>query len=337
MTTPTLLRAPFPWFGGKALAADLVWERFGAVQNYIEPFFGSGAILLNAPAEIDFVATVNDIDAHVANFWRAVSANPDAVAANANHQVNEADLQARHQYLVDNRGVLAEKIKADPRYFDAELAGWWAWGASCWIGSGWCADRQIPHLGNKGQGVKRQIPHLGNKGQGVKRQIPHLGDKGQGVKRQIPHLGDKGQGDRGIFLSEWFERLSGKFTEARITCGDWKRICAVPTMLRFGVCGIVLDPPYGTTDEVYAHDSQSVAAEVQAWCIENGAHPKLRIALCGHVGQHEILESQGWLVESPKKNGGYQGTDDRERIWFSPACIAPSKKIEQLNLLEFAL
>ena len=37
------LRAPFPWFGGKRRVAPEVWERFGDVPNYVEPFFGSGA------------------------------------------------------------------------------------------------------------------------------------------------------------------------------------------------------------------------------------------------------------------------------------------------------
>jgi DNA adenine methylase len=40
------LRAPFPWFGGKSRAAHLVWAAFGDVPNYVEPFFGSGAVLL---------------------------------------------------------------------------------------------------------------------------------------------------------------------------------------------------------------------------------------------------------------------------------------------------
>lgn len=39
------LKAPFPWFGGKSRAAHLVWERFGAVGNYVEPFAGSLAVL----------------------------------------------------------------------------------------------------------------------------------------------------------------------------------------------------------------------------------------------------------------------------------------------------
>ena len=43
------LKAPFPWFGGKSLCAPQVWERFGNVPNYVEPFFGSGAVLLGRP------------------------------------------------------------------------------------------------------------------------------------------------------------------------------------------------------------------------------------------------------------------------------------------------
>lgn len=297
MTTTTkpkaLLRAPFPWFGGKALAADLVWERFGLdVKNYIEPFFGSGAILLNAPEGTSFKSAVNDIDAHVANFWRSISADPDSVAHYASSQVNEVDLQARHQYLVDNAGMLAERLKSDPDSYDARLAGWWAWGCSCWIGSGWCAPRER---------VSRQIPHLVNAGQGVNRKCD----------------------DREIFLSEWFDRLNSKFKDTRVTCGDWRRVCTVSIMTyRRTTCAVLLDPPYGTTGAVYAHDSMTVVDEVKAWCLENGSNPKLRIALCGHVGQHEDLEDLGWSVVSPRKAQGYQGADNRERIWFSPACLS---------------
>ena len=38
-----VIKAPFPWFGGKSRVADLVWDRFGNVPNYVEPFFGGAA------------------------------------------------------------------------------------------------------------------------------------------------------------------------------------------------------------------------------------------------------------------------------------------------------
>ncbi|MEM1891696.1 MAG: DNA adenine methylase, partial [Nitrososphaerota archaeon] len=51
----------FPYFGGKSKAAHLVWQRFGKVDHYIEPFFGSGAVLFLQPG-ISKSETVNDID-----------------------------------------------------------------------------------------------------------------------------------------------------------------------------------------------------------------------------------------------------------------------------------
>jgi len=43
------LRAPFPWFGGKSRCAPVVWRALGNVPNYVEPFFGSGAVLFSRP------------------------------------------------------------------------------------------------------------------------------------------------------------------------------------------------------------------------------------------------------------------------------------------------
>jgi len=58
-----LLKAPFPWFGGKSRASDLIWSRFGTVVNYVEPFAGSLAVLLQRPQPFTGSETVNDKDA----------------------------------------------------------------------------------------------------------------------------------------------------------------------------------------------------------------------------------------------------------------------------------
>ena len=86
------MKAPFPWFGGKSIIAPDVWRRFGNAKCYIEPFFGSGAMLLNRPEPFDGVETINDKDGLVSNFWRAVKAEPDAVAEHADWPVLENDL-----------------------------------------------------------------------------------------------------------------------------------------------------------------------------------------------------------------------------------------------------
>ncbi len=64
-----LLKAPFPWFGGKSQAAGIIWSRMGDVPNWCCPFFGSGATEWARP-HAPGVETVNDKDCYLANFWR---------------------------------------------------------------------------------------------------------------------------------------------------------------------------------------------------------------------------------------------------------------------------
>lgn len=210
------LRAPFPWFGGKSRVADIVWDRFGDVPNYVEPFAGSLAVLLGRPHE-PRAETVNDLDCYLANFWRAMKNDPDQVAEWADAPVNEADLHARHQWLVD-RIEFRERMKIDPDHHDAKIAGWWVWGLSQWIGSGWCrnADRRRPNLQAGGNGVHRvSVPkgktpdisgrHGAPNGRGVTAKRPRLGRGGRGVTRQMPQLTGTGKGTgtvgRGIHAS----------------------------------------------------------------------------------------------------------------------------------------
>lgn len=170
-----VLRAPFPWYGGKFNAAPIVWRAFGNVPNYVEPFAGSLATLLARP-HAPKVETVNDKDGLIANFWRATKAAPDEVERWADWPVNEADLHARHQWLVDAAMPLTDKLIADPEYYDAKIAGWWVWGICTWIGGGWCypdvrLSRRRPGLNNaNGHGLvarSRQIPSIAGPDRGI--------------------------------------------------------------------------------------------------------------------------------------------------------------------------
>lgn len=310
------LRAPFPWFGGKSKAADLIWSRFGAAElgNYVEPFLGSAAVFLGRPPEFSGWITLNDLDGHVVNFWRSITYSPDETALHAAQPVFECDLHARHLALVTGAAWEAERLMADPLYHDPKRAGWWAWGATVWIGGGWCAGDGPWHAEPGDDGVP--VFTIGNGGNGVNRKLPHLGDGGKGACAE-----------KLAWVQEWFAALQDSFREGRIACGDWQRICSPGTMTRNGICGVLLDPPYSLTEAVYARDSSTVSADARKWCVENGANPKLRIALCGHDTEHNELEGLGWTVETWAKSGGYQGADERERIWFSPHCVAPEKDL----------
>lgn len=315
-----ILKAPFPWFGGKSKVADLVWSRFGNVPNYVEPFAGSLAVLLGRPHE-PHTETVNDLDCLLVNFWRSVSADPESVADYADMPPNEAELSARHIWLIANKTAICERSQADVDYYDVRAAGYWVYGICSWIGSGWCSG-EGPWTSDGKRLVK-----LGDAGRGVNRKLPHLGDAGRGVNRQLPHLGDAGMG--GIY--DWFDALRTRLRRVRVACGDWRRVTGDSVTVKHGMTGIFLDPPYADTANranVYAHDSSSVAHEVRAWAVENGSNPKLRIALCGYEGEHGMPDT--WECVPWKARGGYgsQSADGRgrencarERIWFSPACL----------------
>ena len=353
------MKAPFPWFGGKSRAADLIWARLGRVDNYVEPFAGSLAVLLGSP-RIHRHETINDFDGFVANFWRALASDPDKLAHYADHPVNENDLHARHVWLVGRRNELTARLEGDPDYYDAKIAGWWVWGICCWIGSGWCAEhagpwavvdgrlvktketvgqkRQLPHLGDSGVGVNRKRPHLGNSGMGINRQRPHLGTSGQGVNRKLPHLGDSGKGvnrqrphlgNSGQGLLAWMRDLSDRLRRVRVCCGDWSRIVGYSPTTNLGVTAVMLDPPYSEGEramDLYARDSGTVAADVREWALAHGDDPKMRIVLCGYDTEHIM---PGWSKQAWKANGGYGGQGDgnnknrfREMLYFSPHCIS---------------
>ena len=321
---------PSPGFGGKSSTADQVWRRFGKVENYVEPFFGSGAVLLASPY-IPKVESINDKNRFVVNFWRSIQAHPELVAYHADWPVNEADLEARHYWLVTEGAARLNELTGDPMAYDAQIAGWWVWGACSWIGSGWCSGEGPWRWtgdgwdkGDAGQGIKRQLPHLGNAGQGIRRQLPHLGDAGQGINRKLPHLGNAGQG-----INRWFDRLAKRLRNVRVACGDWSRVCGPSVTWRHGLTAVFLDPPYSAKDrvEVYAEDCFQIAAEVREWALENGNRPDMRIALCGYENEHRMPAS--WSAWRWKTKGGYgsqgegQGRDNsaRECIWFSPHCV----------------
>jgi hypothetical protein len=164
--------------GGKRKVAPLIWDRFGDVDNYIEPFMGSAAVLLARPHP-PRVETANDTSHFICNFFRAIQADPEQVAWWANHPVNEADLHARHRYLLgldvptpecvvperyrrhplleriyrdahadawrsrhpSPAAAFRERVRQDPHFYDSKFAGWFCWGICCWIGSGWCDER----------------------------------------------------------------------------------------------------------------------------------------------------------------------------------------------------
>jgi len=322
-------------FGGKSRVADLIWQRLGNPDNYVEPFFGSGAVLLARPNGAGVVETINDKDRFVANFWRAVSHDPEAVVHHMDWPVNEVDLSARHSWLIGEGARRIARCDGDPDYFDAQVAGWWCWGACSWIGGGWCSGNgpwswddeahewlKRSEAGEDGQGISRRLPHLGNAGQGINRQLPHLGNAGRGINRKLP-------------LVAWINALSDRLRRVRVCAGDWTRVTSDSVTWGHGITGVFLDPPYadtaGRTADIYAQDSLTVAHDAREWAIEAGRNPAMRIAFAGYQGEH-VFPSD-WAAMQWKAQGGFGAKGDgpgranslRETLWFSPHCLDPNQ------------
>ena len=323
------MKAPFPYFGGKSRISSQVWERFGDVARYIEPFAGSLAVLLDRPSPFNGREIVNDSDGLLVNVWRALASDPSAVAQWADWPATESDMHARHIWLVGQRDSLTARLEGDPDYFDAKAAGWWLWGKGLWIGGGWCGGNGPWRIVEDEEG---KLLHAGNDGQGIHRQLLHAGNDGQGIHRQRLHAGDT--------LLAAFEPLAERLRDVMVMAGDWTRVVTPAVMMgsgkgrnaTAGACAIFLDPPYSDAEReggLYAHDNAAGLADaVREWAIANGDDPRLRIALCGYAGEHAMPES--WVEVPWRTKGGYASQSKgltrarenvgRERIWFSPHC-----------------
>ena len=325
MTTAPL-QAPFPYFGGKRKAAETVWPAFGRVDNYVEPFAGSAAMLLAAPPDATRIETINDFDGFVTNFWRAIAHDPDAVAHAADWPVNEVDLMARHSWLVRHRQPITEQLCADPTWYDARSAGWWVWGACNWIGSGWCSGTG-PWVHDGTRLVRKE----GDAGQGINRKLPQLG---RGINRKLPDSSTP----RGEFIRAWMRELHQRLRDVRVTCGDWGRVVKDSITTYNGLTAVFLDPPYTKGDMDYGAGGMGlgIADDVRQWCAINGGNPQLRIVLCGHAGEHDALLAQGWHTRTWTAGGGYALTHEAianaksETLWCSPHCVPERGVVQDL-------
>ena len=355
-----LFKTPFPYFGGKADAAPAVWDALGDVSHYVEPFCGSLAVLMRRPHPCNrtyFSETVNDADGFLVNVWRSIQMSPQETAEWASWPVTEADIAARHLWMLNWRAERhLEHLMANPDWHDPRAAGYWLYGICGWIGSGWgdgkgkwgvgedgrITERVVrrPNLSDDGRGVN----HAGAREPGVAVQLPHLTGNGRGMNR--PQAREPGVGDFHPMtmpeLRRWFEFLSARLRHVRIVNGDWKRVCMTGALkmlevrMNKGKCGIFFDPPYGHKAKrckgIYAKESLDVAGDVLEWCIANGDDPDYRIVLAGFDGEHNVLEQHGWRVAEWFKKGFLKGgmaqldgksggNQHRERLWMSPHCL----------------
>lgn len=289
-------KAPFPWFGGKSRIADEIWSQVSSPKTYVEPFAGSIAVLLANPHWQSCNEVINDLDGMVTNAWRSIQYDPQGVKAYADWPVSELDLHARSTYCEEAREGLEAKLRSEAHYYDVQLAGYWIWGMSIGIGDTFIKQKKA---------------------------IPNVAKTGKGVKR------------RSFDWDEEFEALSQRLKDVKIICGDWKRAVKPSITESHSPTLLFLDPPYEAKEgrhDTYAHESYTVASDVETWCKENESNSHLQIVLAGYSGDYDL---PGWREVPWKTMGGYANlahSDDKqgkvnaskEVLLFSPTCPDPS-------------
>lgn len=314
----TKLRAPFPYFGYKGKVSADIWQRLGNPPNYVEPFFGSGAVLLQRPDGAGRREVVNDKYGLLANFWRAIKYKPKETAGFAVWPNSEIDLHARNAYCRSRLDALTTELGGSPTHCDPQLAGYWVYVQSMAIGE--AAFAKGPWVQVDGKLVKSSSLD------GIRRAVPC--DANRGVQKSIPFHGKQGVMSRQEFVLEWFLELSERFKNVRILCGDWSRALKPTYTTQHGLTGVYEDPPYDDAWTTYAN-AAPMAKRILEWNIEHGSNPQFRIALSGYSGTYiDELDKHGWASLEWTAGGGRVTTGGqsdinrgRERIKFSPHCL----------------
>ena len=339
------LKAPFPWYGGKGRWVADVLEMFGDIKVYAEPFAGSLAVLLGSPARNREI--ICDTDGMVCNAWRAIKADPAAVAYWADYPTFHQDLTARRYWLARWKDSHADRLVDDMDFYCSRAAGLWIYCLSSWIGASGDMLRlnydKRPKVYDSmgGVGVQAQVlaknlrPYVQNGGgRGVRIQRldlanekrPIIKNGGTGISAQRVDLGGRiGDGSR---LSDWMYDLADRLARVIVLNRDWTS-AVTPVVLQHGATsrkppvGIFLDPPYllgGRSDILYPSDleANNPAREAYEWAVEHG--DQYRIAYCGMEGDFPL--PQGWTARY-RTLGGVRDVERRRRldcVMFSPAC-----------------
>jgi DNA adenine methylase len=301
------MKCAFPYYGSKTKIAPMVWDYFGELKTYIEPFCGSAAMLFGRP-DISGREIINDMNGFIVNFFRAVKADPDAVAQEANFPVNECELHARHMWLLEQN--IDDKLYNDPDFFDVKVAGRWLYGARIWIGAGWCRHKNLEHRPDIQH--ENKWPNIED-GNNCPNQTPMLQDGNTALQRCDCPLNTVCDLD---IIKAHMKAVSERLKFVKVVCGDWKRV-VTPTVLNPAVprhkIGVFFDPPYAhgkRMKNIYRNDSLTIAKDVEKWCRK--AHPNIKICLAGYEGDYDL---PGWKCIAWKSTSNHSNSY-KERLWF---------------------
>jgi hypothetical protein len=278
---------PLFWYaGGKRLAAAYVWRALGNPRTYVEPFAGSAAVLMGRPvSHFDGerrIEVVNDANGRLVNLYRAIAADPEAVWRAAQGPRALLDLNARHKALTAALPALTERLTADPRWCDPEMAGWQLYTLRYAAHPQAAMDEGRAVIGRPAINPSPVTPG------------------------QIADVAARLTCSRLLILcGDWTKTVTPKLTENG-PVGVFLDPPYLSAQRQDGLYAAAATPG----------DGRAAAAACRQWAIEAAARPGWRIVLAGYADEGR---PDGWTeVAWSSAAGG----DSRhaERLWLSPGC-----------------
>jgi hypothetical protein len=279
---------------------------------------------------------MNDSNALIVNFWRALEKDPDSVLLHATRPVSDLDMWAAEFACKEWATKHITHMAGDLEYHDVRMAGLWLYGQCNYLANNFGSLTGPWHsvLDDRGDKHMMRVPDM-KIDMGIRAQVPDMkGD--MGIRAMVPEM----KGDKGIRAKvpemTWNDALrilQDRLHRFRILCGDWKRVLTPGLLHEYSQDGsafIFLDPPYDDSLGQGAGTSYvgtegpgnyySVSAEVREWCkaMTETACPHT-IVLCGRYTEHDaLLDTPGWTKIPGKAKSSYaidKTASKQEFLW----------------------
>ena len=127
------MNTPFTYFGNKTKVAPLIWLSDSATPTLssIPSAARSAWCSMRTKHKLHRKReTIGDLDCLIAHFWRAIKNDPEGVAHYAFDPVSKINLQARHEWLMDQRATVHRNLRTSPRLVRRQDCGLVGMGAA---------------------------------------------------------------------------------------------------------------------------------------------------------------------------------------------------------------
>lgn len=305
------LRLPFTYFGGKAAISDVIWKHLGDPKCYIEPFLGSGAVLLNRPSfKGNRTEIVNDNWGLLVNFWRAMKYEPQEVYDGMEFPAAHDELMARAYFCFTEGKTRIASILGDPGGYDILTAKYWGYimrhGAARVITSEngawkWEEGAWTPSGSDIGTDKIAILHAYMEGGRVVNPPYPQYDEIHKRLKDVI------------IYNRDAVDVLAG-----------------MEGVMTRGTTGIFLDPPYRDLDHTWDggvyHDNATaeVIPRMLDWVLKNEQNPNVRIVIAGFKGDYPELAHWNHVMWDKHPGMSKHGKNSQECLLLSPCAVDDS-------------